>query len=894
MRTRLKNFWMALSLRATLTITFLAFGALVISISSTLQLISSLQTQQVVIASNQHLIADEAARSVSSFILMKFNDLETAIWIVEPSSASTAEQKLMLESLLGFQPAFSKILLLNGNNQMLAQATRLPQVLPGKVSQLDTNLLITIHRKERYISPVHIDPITNEPMVTMAVPVIDVFGDFQGSLVADVNLKFMWDLVNKLKVGNTGVAYVVDGEGNLIAFGDTARVLRGENVSRLEAVREFIDSTSPESLSEISIYQGINDRTVAGTFVPLRTPDWAVVTELPWEEAYQDIIRQIIVSFGITLFMAILAGLIGILVARQLAIPIIHLMETSTRIASGERFLHSEVNGPSEVAGLARAFNSMTAQLQQSLESLEEQVAEVRQAEESLREANRTLQESERNYREVFNATSDALLIQDESARILDVNDRMCIMFGYDHDSTRSLSVGDISLGQSPYSQPEAEENVRRASKEGTIIFEWQSKRANGELFWSEVALHGVEIAGEKRVIASIRDISHRIKVEQALRESEERLQQIASSLREVIWLRDVHTRQVLYVNPAFEELTGRTCQNFYEDRDIIKNATHPDDMEFVNKSLDRRSEGTPLEIEHRLVHVDGSIRWVSSRSFPVRNEAGKVYRWATIMEDITKRTQAEAEIRRLNEELEKRVRERTTQLEAANKELEAFSYSVSHDLRAPLRAINGFADILVEEYGTHLDDEAKRICGVIQRQSLRMGKLIDDLLALARLGRTTMHLTWIDMDMMVNSIFDELTTAEQRLRIDFHSETLPQTRADPVLIRQVWMNLIDNAIKFSAHKERSSIEIRGETEPRENVYRILDNGAGFNAKYADKLFDVFQRLHTNKEFEGTGVGLAIVRRAIERHGGRVWADATEGQGATFSFSLPNEKEVGN
>jgi PAS domain S-box-containing protein len=224
---------------------------------------------------------------------------------------------------------------------------------------------------------------------------------------------------------------------------------------------------------------------------------------------------------------------------------------------------------------------------------------------------------------------------------------------------------------------------------------------------WFNAPLVGA--GGQTIGVASlVRDITERKKAEQALRESEERLRQIASSLREVIWLRDAQTRQVLYVNPAFEELTGRTCESFYENRDIVIDAIHPDDKEGVIKALDQRFESVPFDKEHRIIHLDGSVRWVSSRIFPVRNEAGEVYRWTSIMEDITERKQAEEEIRRLNEELEQRVIERTAQLEAANKELEAFSYSVSHDLRAPLRAIDGYTRILMQEYEAALDTGIK------------------------------------------------------------------------------------------------------------------------------------------------------------------------------------------
>jgi len=297
---------------------------------------------------------------------------------------------------------------------------------------------------------------------------------------------------------------------------------------------------------------------------------------------------------------------------------------------------------------------------------------------------------------------------------------------------------------------------------------------------------------------------------------------------------------------------------------------------------------GKPLiDFEERVIWPDGRETWVSTSKVPLPNPEGQIIGIFGISRDITERKRTAQAIQQLNNDLEKQA----AQLQAANKELEAFSYSVSHDLRAPLRAIDGYTRILVEDYEANLDEEGKRVCGTISAEARRMGQLIDDLLAFSRLGRKEMYSSKIDMKALAVSVFNELTQEAERERIEFQIMKLPSVRGDSSLMRQVWTNLLSNAIKFTSRKERAVIEVGSKPGKDEFIYYVRDTGAGFDMEYAGKLFGVFQRLHSESEFDGTGVGLAIVQRIIRRHGGRVWAEGEVEKGATFYFALPR-KEV--
>ena len=334
----------------------------------------------------------------------------------------------------------------------------------------------------------------------------------------------------------------------------------------------------------------------------------------------------------------------------------------------------------------------------------------------------------------------------------------------------------------------------------------------------------------------------------------------------------------------------GLAPQEFGATYEAFLDRVHPDDRAAVDAAYTAsvRENRDTYEIEHRVVRKStGEIRFVHEKCEHFRDGAGQIIRSVGMVHDITERKHAEEALLKAHAELQDHAR----RLEETNRELEGFAYTISHDLRAPLRAINGFAHMLADDYGHSLEEEGKRQLTVIEANAVKMGHLIDDLLSFSRAGRTAMNVAGIDMNRLVAEVVETLKGSDAGAKADIHVAALPAGRGDPALIRQVLANLIENAVKFSRKRPDPRIEVGSFERDGEQVYFVRDNGVGFDMKYKEKLFGVFQRLVTEKEFEGTGVGLAIVQRLVARHGGKVWAEARPGEGATFFFTL-NRKQL--
>jgi PAS domain S-box-containing protein len=343
------------------------------------------------------------------------------------------------------------------------------------------------------------------------------------------------------------------------------------------------------------------------------------------------------------------------------------------------------------------------------------------------------------------------------------------------------------------------------------------------------------------------------------------------------------------WASGAIERICGYTPEELFNEGKY-KDLVHPEDRGYVGESVRRLAMNEGFRIEFRIITRSGEVKWINHRARPIWDEKqGKLVGFYSAGQDVTSRKQADEQLKELNERLEERVAARTVQLEAINRELESFSYMVSHDLRAPLRSIDSFSRIIETEYARDIPPEGRNYLNLVTENVSQMKKLIDDLINFSHVNRKLMNTELVYPQDLIRQSLEDLREERKNRDIEIVTGDLPPFVGDPAMMKQVFLNLISNAVKFTRKRDHARIEIGSYSSDRELVYFIRDNGTGFDMHYRQKLFGVFQRLHSAEDYEGTGLGLAIVQRIIHRHGGRVWADSEPGKGATFYFNVKGD-----
>lgn len=492
--------------------------------------------------------------------------------------------------------------------------------------------------------------------------------------------------------------------------------------------------------------------------------------------------------------------------------------------------------------------------------------------------AEEQLRNGEERYRQLFESNPNPMWVFDvETCAFLAVNAAATRHYGYSDEEFLSMTIKDIRPSED---LPALLVDLSQKADGLENSSQWRHRLKDGALIDVEITSHEVRWFGRRAKLVLVNDVTERKRAE----EVRARLAAIIECSEDAIISKTLEGRITSW-NRGAKNLFG------YSAEEAIG---QPMLMLFPAERIGEESSilwriGRGQRIEHfETVRVTKSGKHinVSVSISPIRNAQGKIVGASKIARDITDRKQAEEEIRQLNAELEERVTQRTAQLETANKELEAFSYSVSHDLRAPLRAVDGFSLAMLEDYGPKLPSEGRRYLETIRNGAQRMGVLIDDLLSFSRLSRKPLAKQTVDTNQVVQDVLADLRDQQQDRQLELRIGDLPPCHGDPALLKQVWVNLVSNALKYTRKRDTAKIEIGSTSENGETVYFISDNGTGFDMQYANKLFGVFQRLHRAEEFEGTGVGLATVQRIVHRHGGRIWAEAELDRGAKFCFTL--------
>jgi PAS domain S-box-containing protein len=493
--------------------------------------------------------------------------------------------------------------------------------------------------------------------------------------------------------------------------------------------------------------------------------------------------------------------------------------------------------------------------------------------------------ESEERFRILVEQVKDyAIIMVDVNGNVSSWNKGAEKIKGYKKEEIIGKPVS-VFYTEDEIERNEPQNNLKITREKGRLESEGWRKRKDGSFFWADVIYTALydENGNLKGYSKVTRDITEKKETENRIKNTNSFLDAILENIPNMVFVKEAKELRFVRFNKAGEVLLGHDRKDLIGKNDYDFFPKEQADF-FTAKDREALQNNDVTDIPEESIETADGPKWLHTKKIPLMGNDGKPAYLLGISEDITRKKINEDKIKKLNTELQNSI----TQLESSNNELEAFTYSVSHDLRAPLRAIHGYTAIIEKEYGDKLEGEAKKMMASVMSNAIKMGQLIDDLLALSRMGKKELQKKETDLNKLVDQCIDELKRSVNFSKAKITVDPLPKVNVDPALMYQVFFNLISNAVKYSSLKEEPVIEITSANDGEETILVVKDNGTGFDMRYYNKLFGVFQRLHDSSEFEGTGVGLALVKRIVTKHNGRVWAEGEVGKGASFYVALKN------